>query len=362
MRKKVLIAIAVLFILVFGKVLIDVVRFSPVFFQLLFNKEISLKKEDDNNINLLLLGIGGGNHEGFDLTDTILFANINQKKNKITLVSIPRDLWVPDLNAKINTAYHSGESQREGGGLILAKAAVSAIVGQQISYAVLVDFNGFVKAVDLIGGIDVEVENILDDYEYPIEGKENDACGRSKEEVEILATSSAQLEAFPCRYKYLHFDKGLQHMDGKTALEFVRSRHARGEEGTDFARSRRQTKVISAFKEKVFSLGTFLNPAKVLNLYSILKESIDTDIQDKEYDDFIRLAQKMKNSKIQSAVLDSGDEGKNRPGLLISPSISTEYQGQWVLTPRIGNGDFSEIETFVSCVIKNSACLIKSNP
>ena len=68
-------------------------------------------------------------------------------------------------------------------------------------------------------------------------------------------------------------------MDGKTALTFVRSRHAEGEEGSDFARSKRQEKIIQAFKDKLFSFQTIINPAKIISLYDILKDSIDTDIK-----------------------------------------------------------------------------------
>jgi anionic cell wall polymer biosynthesis LytR-Cps2A-Psr (LCP) family protein len=156
--------------------------------------------------------------------------------------------------------------------------------------------------------------------------------------------------------------KGLQHMDGETALEFVRSRHASGVEGSDFARSKRQEKIIKAFKDKVLSAQTILNPAKVITLYETLKSSIDTDIQQTEFDDFIRLAQKMKNAKIQSAVLDMGDEQTQRPGLLINPPASSDYNYAWVLTPRTGNGNFTEIQKYISCEIKTGNCPVSAKP
>lgn len=358
MHKKIILIAAGIIILLLLIITAPYLKYTSVFFQLLFNKEISLKKEN-NNVNLLLLGVGGGKHDGFDLTDTIIFTSIDQSKNKITLVSIPRDLWIPDLNTKINEAYHQGEVKKKGGGLILTKAVVSSVINQPVDYIILGDFEGFVKAVDLIGGIDVMVDKSFDDYEYPIEGKENDLCGHNQDEIQnLVATVSSQPEAFPCRYKKIHFEAGNQHMDGQTALEFVRSRHAKGEEGTDFARSRRQEKVISAFKDKVLTVETFLNPVKMLSLYDILKSSIVTNINQNEYDDFIKLAQKMKNAKIQSAVLDYGDEQKNRPGLLINPWISGEYKNQWVLIPRIGNGDFLEIQKYIYCEIKEGECPI----
>lgn len=359
-RKILLIIFGIIILVVCLKLLFGVFKFSPVLFELLFKPEVELKKTSDNTINILLLGIGGGAHEGPNLTDTIIFTSINPKTNKIIMVSIPRDLWVPDLQAKVNTAYAFGEEQGKGKGLVLAKAAIAKILGQPIDYAIRIDFSGFEKAIDLIGGIDILVERTFDDYEYPVAGKEDDPCGHAPEEINILATGSSQLEAFPCRYKHIHFNKGMTHMNGQTALEYVRSRHALGAEGSDFARSRRQEKVISAFKDKVLSLDTFLNPGRVLSLYSLLEKSIDTDIKQDEFDDFIKLAQKMKNAKLQNTIVDYGDSTEGREGLLTIPVDSSDYNGQWVLIPRVGNGDFSEVKEYVACEIKSGKCPVLS--
>ena len=359
------IAFIILGFLVLFFVLQAVIKFaeiSPFLFELVFKKEISLKNED-SRVNILLQGIGGKDHDGPNLTDTIILANLNPSSNQISLTSIPRDLWIPDLdsaNKKINTAYAYGENSKQGGGIILAKAIVGKVLEQKVDYAVRIDFNGFVRAVDLLGGIDVNVERTLDDYEYPIEGKDDDSCGQPLEELEALATESSQLEAFPCRYMHVHFDKGDKRMDGKTALIFVRSRHGTGMEGSDFARSNRQEKIIKAFKDKVFSLQTLTNPGKVISLYDILKDSIDTDIKQNEMDDFIRLAEKMKKASIQSAVIDTGDAQTKRPGLLMNPSSAEDYYLQWVLIPMAGNGNFSEIQKYIGCEIKTGNCPIST--
>ena len=245
MRKKIVImglVLAVGLIIIVAKTS----KIYPILFQVLFNKEIQLKKENAN-INILLLGTGGGEHEGPDLTDTIIFASVNLDRDKVTLVSIPRDLWIPDLNARINTAYSSAEAKRKGGGIILANAVVKKVVNHTIDYTVRIDFDGFVQIIDILDGIDVDVQSSFDDYKYPITGYENDSCGFSDEDIkEFTATSSAEIDIqgkFVCRYKHLHFDKGIAHMDGQTALEFVRSRHAEGADGTDFSRSKRQEQV-----------------------------------------------------------------------------------------------------------------------
>ena len=340
--------------------------FYPFLFHLVFDKGVNLK-QTDNRINILILGIGGGSHDGPNLTDTIILANLDEKNNKVTLASIPRDLWMPDLTGpdkKINNAYAQGESRRKGGGIPLVKAAVSKITGQTIDYAVRIDFSGFEKAVDVVGGLDINVENTLDDYQYPISGREDDTCDKTPEELQSLATMSAEQQVLdlPCRYKYLHFDKGLNHMNGKEALEFVRSRHAKGNEGTDFARSKRQEKVINAFKEKVLSAKTLINPAKVLTLYNVLKESIDTDIKQEEFDDFVRLGKNLNKAKIQSAIVDIGDENAGRAGLLINPLITQIYNYEWVLIPRVGNGNFSEIQKYIACEISIGNCPVSKTP
>lgn len=359
-RFKALLATLVI-VLFFGWFTFSKTNFFPFIFQLLFTKDINLKQVD-GKINILLLGSGGGTHEGPDLTDTVIFVSINPTKDKVILVSVPRDLWVPELSkscnacGKINTAYSTG-------GLPLAEKAISTVLNQPISYGIRVNFDGFVKAVDLVGGINVNIDNSFDDYQYPIDGKENASCGHTDLEIaslsaKIASGSTSEVDAFPCRYMHVHFNKGLTHLDGKNALEFVRSRHAEGDEGTDFARSARQEKVIKAFKDKIFSAETILNPVKVLNLYTLLKGNIDTDIKPTEMDDFVRLFQNMRTAKISSAVLGSGDQQKNRPGLLTNPPTDLKYDYQWVLVPRIGNGNFQEIQGYVDCELTLGGCSI----
>ena len=332
----------------------------------IFDKSIHLKQTPQKRINLLLLGVGGGTHDGPDLTDTIIFLSIDPNTKKIAMVSLPRDLWDPTLNAKINTAYTFGEEQKSGGGLPAAEKAIGGVLGQPIDYGVKIDFDGFVKAVDEIGGLDITVDRSFDDYEYPITGKEDDTCGLTDTQIasvsaEIATGSADEATVFPCRFEHLHFNAGPQHMDGTTALKYVRSRHAIGPEGSDFARSKRQQKVIEAFRQKVFSLGVLLNPVKAINLFNTIKDSIDTDIKPGEYADFIKLAQELKGAKITSTVIDTGDDSTGRLGLLVNPPISTTYGNQWVLIPRTGNGDYNEIAQFVACEIKNGNCIVGQN-
>src|SRR5579872_678678 len=224
MRKFIpLLIILIIGAVIFVKIWPSVSQFLPTAAHMVFHPGASLK-EVNGKTNVLLLGIGGGSHDGPNLTDTLIFASIDWKKNTVTLVSVPRDLWVPSIDdpvKKINEAYAIG-------GMSDAKSTVSSVVGQPIQYGIRLDFQGFVDAINQIGGIDVNVQRALDDYNYPISGMEDDTCGHSPAEIQAFtASASADTDTFtffPCRFKHLHFDPGLQHMDGETALEFVRSR------------------------------------------------------------------------------------------------------------------------------------------
>jgi LCP family protein required for cell wall assembly len=323
----------------------------------IFDKSIGVKNED-GIVRIALLGRGGGAHEGPDLTDTIMIVSLNTKTNQVSLFSFPRDFWYQEKQEKINTVYSHARIENEKTSLQQITKVLSSITGHEIQYTFLIEFEGFVQAIDALGGITVNVENSFTDPEYPVEGKEQDTCGKSEDELQALSTASSQLEAFPCRYKSISFQKGEVKMSGNTALEFVRSRHALGKEGTDFARSKRQQQVLSAMKEKVLTLGVLANPPKLFNIYDIIASHIKTNITEGEFDDFIKLAQKMKDSGINTYVLDYGDEVKGQYGLLENPPISDEYNYQWVLVPRKGNGDYTEIKSYIECVEKEMICTI----
>lgn len=215
--------------------------------------------------NILLLGIGGGTHAGADLTDTILVVSLNTQKKKMAMISVPRDLWSDTLKDKVNSAYHYGEEKKVGGGLTLAKVVVEDMVGLPIHYVLLIDFSGFESIIDIAGGIDITVPTALTDPEFPIAGKEEDLCDGDPK--------------FRCRYETITFEKGPQHMDGERALTYVRSRHAEGEEGSDFARGRRQQEVFAALLETLKSPSTWLPPSRALSLFEAFDRATTTDMR-----------------------------------------------------------------------------------
>jgi LCP family protein required for cell wall assembly len=281
--------------------------------------------------NVLLLGGAGGDHEGADLTDTMIFASIDLTSGDAVMLSIPRDIWLDSLQAKVNTAYHYGEKKEPGGGFVLAKDAVYEITSQPIHYIAFLNFEGFVKAVDLLGGVEIEVERAFVDKKYPIPGKEKDECDGGPE--------------YYCRYQTIRFEKGKQQMDGETALKFVRSRNAEGEEGTDFARSLRQQKVIGAVKNKILSSQVLLSPTKLLKLKSVLDQYViwEKDLSKTELAAFASLFWRFTkgDNQIRTLVLDTGSE--ENPGFLVNPPIAV--YDQWVLVPR--GGDWEEFQEYL---------------
>ncbi|MBI3290090.1 LCP family protein [Candidatus Microgenomates bacterium] len=285
----------------------------------LFGKPTSL----DNRVgrtNILLMGAGGAGHEAPDLTDTMIFISLDRENKSPVFLSLPRDTWVPSLAAKLNTTYFYGNQKKEAGGLILAKASVSEILDQPVHYAAVLDFGGFISLIDLFGGLEVDVERTFDDFKYPIAGRENDLCDGDKE--------------FACRYEHLHFDKGKQKMDGATALKFVRSRNAVGDEGTDFARSARQQKVLSVIKSKILSPAVIFNPFRAKEVLTTITSSIKTDIPEYKLPIIARMYLSVDQKKVRNLVLDGGGVGDAETGFLINPPISAAYNYQWVLVPR----------------------------
>lgn len=338
-------AIAIFGLVKFFKIEKQVIRGPKTVVKLITDSGL---ESDRGRINILLLGIGGAGHEGPDLTDTIILASIDEDGRDVVLVSIPRDLWSPSLSAKINAAYAFGQ-ERNRQGLTLAKETARNLFDLPIHYAARVDFNGFVRAADLVQGLDINVENAFYDDRYPLPGYEDDLCGLTLETQEIegqpvevvkdatgsaipLYTITDQNNPFTCRFETVSFTKGPTHMDGQTALKFVRSRYGTNDEGSDFARSARQQKVILAFRDKVISLGTFFDPKLIIDLIKTFDQSIDTDVSADEIPLFIKLSQKIDPQKLRRVVLDA-----DRPESQLAVGDPVAHGGQFVLVPKAAN-------------------------
>lgn len=184
--------------------------------------------------NILLTGHGGAGHSGGGLMDAIIVAHVNVTNKKASLISFPRDFWFS--GHKINSDPS-------------LKDALTGVTGLPISHSISIDFISFVRMIDSLGGITVDVKKAYTDNFYPVRGKENELCGFTNErieEVHKLYTGFELEKQFICRYETLRFPQGQQEMTGEMALKYVRSRHG----GSDFERSRHQFEVLKAILQK----------------------------------------------------------------------------------------------------------------
>lgn len=285
-------------------------------------------KSVDGRTNILILGIGGLGHEAPDLSDTMMVASVSDRNLPTIFVSLPRDIWIPDLRAKLNSAYYWGKekSGSETGGFVLAKSTVEEIIGIPIQHTILIDFSGFKDIIDSLGGIDVNVENSFIDTKYPIPGKESDSCGGDKE--------------LKCRYETIQFTKGITHMNGETALKFVRSRNSEGDEGTDLARAARQQKVIKAIKDKVLRPEIYSSPKKIRELLKLVDIAVDSDLDPTTMAILVRYIVNSKE-QIKSYVLS--------PDFLVNPPITAKYDNQYVFIPK--KGDWSDVQLWYKTIL-----------
>jgi len=208
-----------------------------------------LVEQPGNVINILLLGSDQPSTESAGRTDTIIVVSVNPDLPSVALLSIPRDFyaWIPGHGFdKINTAYSRGERNGyPGGGPGLIKATIEYNFGIRIHYYVRVGFDGFVRIVDTLGGVDVAVECPLSDT-FP---DPDSPAGQT--DVDWLP--------------------GIHHLDGKHALWYTRSRWSTN----DFDRNRRQQQVLRGLYRQILTLDVI---PKIPELWGVLKETVSTDL------------------------------------------------------------------------------------
>ncbi len=233
-------------------------------------------------VNILLLGIDEREQEqGPWRTDTMIVATVDPISKTAGLLSIPRDLWVAipgfDTEGKINTAHFIGDLQNyPGGGPALAMATVQYNLGISTQYYARINFSGFEKLIDQIGGVDICVPETIDDPEYP--------------------------DFSTYGFDPLHIDAGCQHMDGTLALKYARTRHSGA---GDFDRARRQQQVMLAVRDKIVSanmLPTLVTQAGPL--LDTLKESVQTNLSLDQLIQLASFATQIDPKNIQQAVID----------------------------------------------------------
>lgn len=281
-------------------------------------------------INILLLGYGGGSHDGAYLTDSMVIMSLLPQSHHTTLISVPRDLWVQNpANSgnytKLNAVYevaagYKNQNPVAGGSAIAQK--VSLITGLQINYWMTINFNGFKDFIDAIGGVDVNVPDSFNAC-YP---KNDDA-----------AVDSSWIK--------VQFNQGLQHMDGATAIEFARAREPlevcgmgtseNEAELTDFGRSRRQQLIMQAALTKLKQWQTWPH------LFDAMNKLEGTLYSNLSLADLGEFALKMDLKDAHRVGLTNGN-------VLMD---STSSDGEYILIPQ--NGDWALIPAYIQKQIYN---------
>ncbi len=217
-----------------------------------------------SRVNILFMGLDYGDwsaeREGPSRTDTMILFSIDPLTKSVGWIHIPRDMWVniPGFNyGKINTAYYLGEAYKlPGGGPGLAMETVEQFLGLPINYYAQVDFQAFEKFIDEIGGIDIDVPEMVDENGDPLEVFKIDPIGE---------------------HNTIKLEPGKQyHFDGPAALAYARNRYTTG---GDFDRADRQKQVIYAIRDKIIKLDmlpTLIEKSPVL--YAELAGGVHTNL------------------------------------------------------------------------------------
>lgn len=252
--------------------LIIVFIFSGIAGAYLGNALINLKKdnnEDGNKIvskdkaTVMIMGVDARSDD-VGRSDTLMLSTVDPDNDRVSLFSIPRDtrVKIPGYGYdKINAAYAYG-------GRRLTTETVEDLLNTKIDHYVSINIKGFIKIIDALGGVDINVEKRMK-YEDPYD----DNGGL-----------------------YINLYPGMQHMDGKTAITYVRYRDEEG----DIGRIRRQQKFMKAVMEKALSPSIII---KLPSIIAALYESIDTDMSVSEIISFVMTVNQAKNNEFNAQML-----------------------------------------------------------
>ncbi len=269
-----------------------------------------------DRVNILVMGYGGSGHDGAFLTDSMMVMSILPPSHHTTLISIPRDLWVqvPEGSGnygKINSVYENAAQYNNSNPVAGGTAAVekvSLITGLDVKYWVTINFAGFKEFIDSIGGVDVYVPDSFN------------ACYPKNDDASVDPS-----------WIKVQFNKGMQHMDGATAIQYARAREPLSVCGmgnsenlaelTDFARSARQQLIIKAALAKLKSISTWPS------LYSALSALEKTVYTNLSLADLAAFALKMDLNNAHHV-------GLSNQNVLMD---STSSDGQYILVPQNNN-------------------------
>jgi LCP family protein required for cell wall assembly len=264
----------------------------------------------DERMNVLLIGADSGLGYEHALTDTIMVVSVDPTTKSVAMISVPRDTARFPLysggtyDAKINSLVTVADADPErfpDGGLGTLSRAVGHLIGAPIHYVAYINLSGFRDLVDAVGGVDVNVDRALNDRGYQ----------------------------FPDGKIGFRMAAGPQHLDGRLALAFVRSRNSPGE--NDFTRSRRQQQFLVALRDKLTS------PAMLPRLPAILDAGaglVTTNFPPERIGELIDLAGEIPAENITGVVL--GPPYAKRP----------TTAGEYILVPDLNKMAEWSVELF----------------
>ena len=231
-------------------------------------------------------------------TDTMIYVRVDPRTKIVGMVSIPRDLWV-DIPGhgydRLNTADYLGETQGyPGGGPALLNETLLLNLGIGFDHFVRVNFEGFKQIIDILGGIDVDVECSVELW-----GADPDKPGEWKQIGYIGA--------------------GMQHMDGLKALRYAQYRY----KTPVFDRDRRQQKVLFAVRSRVMELGIPGLLPRALELLVTMREMVQTNLGPSEIMTLAQLVPEVQPSSVNRAYID-----------LTMATEWTTPEGAWVMLPH----------------------------
>lgn len=236
--------------------------------------------EASGRITILVMGIDRRPGEDFQsLTDTMMVVSLNPLDNTASIMNVPRDFYaeIPGVTGRrrINTAFNIGYGRSQGpaGGAALAMETVERNLGIVIDHYVLLDFTTFIRSIDAIGGVDIDVPRDIYDARYP---------------------------TMNFGYELFQVSAGENHFDGTTALKYARTRHG----DTDFGRSFRQQQVIMAVRDKVLNLGADKLLIQFPILYNEVSEGVRTDLSLADMYSLASIARELPRENIKTVVLD----------------------------------------------------------
>ena len=224
--------------------------------------------------NILLIGLDYRPGEQDSRADTQIIVHIDPAQKSAAMVAIPRDLWVPIPKygeGRINSAFQHGETDPDVDGPSLAMWTIEDNFGIPIRYYAQVDFTGFEKIIDTMGGLTIDVPRPLVDNEYPLGN-----YGVTR----------------------IYIPAGLQHMDGRTALAYARSRHA----DSDLGRNSRQQQVLLALRQQGLNLNLI---TKLDDLAGQLSDSVKTNLNLPEIGSLAQLSKEIPPDSIQTVQIDA---------------------------------------------------------